>query len=131
MKSGEYKALSPEAKRNFSMACLRRASRTNSGGNSFQALQSVVDLMEIEIQPQSSLAGPLEIDIQIGSCAKLILNSSSDEIQGSQIYMPFVIVDIFNVYHYFTVRILRRGCDRIECENTNIDRLFTHEEPGG
>merc|ERR1711918_288584 len=37
--------------------------------------------MEIEIQPQSSLAGPLEIDIQIGSCAKLILNSSSDEIQ--------------------------------------------------
>ena len=59
--------LSEELKREFALTCLRKASRTNSGGQSFQALQSLVNLSDITIIPHSSLASPLRIRISCGN----------------------------------------------------------------
>lgn len=57
----------PEEVRNeFSLSSLRKAARTNSGGQSFQALQSIIPSSH-QLVPLSSLASPLRILISLGS----------------------------------------------------------------
>ena len=59
--------LSSRRKKDFSILSLQKAARTNSGGQSFSAIQSMVDLSSILIIPQSSLATPLLINIYMGA----------------------------------------------------------------
>ena len=59
--------LSSRKKKDFSILCLQKIARTNSGGQSFSALQSLIDLSSILIVPQSSLATPLLVNIHLGT----------------------------------------------------------------
>ena len=58
--------LSFRRKQDFSMYSLQKVARTNSGGQSFSAIQSLVDLSSTLVVPQSSLASPLLINIHLG-----------------------------------------------------------------
>lgn len=60
-------SLSNQWKKDFSIFSLQKAARTNSGGQSFSAIQSLIDLSSILIIPQSSLATPLLINIHMGA----------------------------------------------------------------
>ena len=113
-----YKEPTLEAKKDFAMAILRRAARTNRGGNSFEALQSLVDLMEIEIQPQSSLASPLEVEISIGSCAKYMLDSSSDEIQQ---FSDVDVVGLMAKIQTSTNYLLMKSQEKVKARTLSFD----------
>ncbi len=123
-----YREPSNESKTDFAMGCLRRAARTNSGGNSFQALQSLVDLMEIEIQPQSSLASPLEIEINVGSCAKYILDSSSDEIQQ---FSDVDAVGLMAKIQTSTNYLLMKSQEKVKARTLSVDTGFASIESDG
>ena len=68
--------LPAELKTEFSLVSLRKAARTNSGGQSFQALQNIVPITH-QLVPQSSLASPLRILITLGSCSDKSMISST------------------------------------------------------
>jgi len=57
--------MSSSLKRDFAVSCLREASRTNSGGQSFQALQGLL-VPEIVMFPKANLASPLRILLSVG-----------------------------------------------------------------
>lgn len=59
--------LAPEGKELLIFCLLRNISRTHSGGVTFQALQSMIDIDSTLIIPVSSMALPLRIFLSVGS----------------------------------------------------------------
>eukprot|EP01036_Dinobryon_divergens_P040731 gene40731-53890_t len=59
--------LTASARDTLSYIILRKVSRTNSGGTTFQALQTLLDTTQTMIAPMSTMAKPLKIHISLDS----------------------------------------------------------------
>jgi hypothetical protein len=76
MKECDLKLLGDETKNVLSETILSVASRTHSGGITFQALHSMIDSSESMLIPQSAAARPIRVQISVGSFPTVYYNSS-------------------------------------------------------
>jgi hypothetical protein len=76
MKECDLKLLGDDTKHVLSETILSVASRTHSGGITFQALHSLIDPAESMLIPQSAAARPIRVQISVGSFPSVYYNSS-------------------------------------------------------